>query len=119
LSFGGQTLTANIVTLSAFGALVMYIMSMLSLFRLRSSEPALERPFKAPLYPYFPGTALLMAIISLAAMIYYNRVIFILFTALFGLFWLFYRLTAKLRKQAVIDPLLNAAELDADTGRPR
>jgi ethanolamine permease len=118
LSFGGQTLTANIVTLSAFGALVMYIMSMLSLFRLRGSEPALERPFKAPLYPYFPGTALFMAIVSLAAMIYYNRVIFMLFIVLFGLFWLFYRLTAKLRKQAVIDPLLNSAEIDADTARP-
>jgi ethanolamine permease len=107
LSFGGQTLTANIVTLSAFGALVMYIMSMLSLFRLRSSEPALERPFKAPLYPYFPGTALLMAIISLAAMIYYNRVIFILFTALFGLFWLFYRERIIWREISAAKPQTN------------
>ena len=31
VKFGGQTLTANIVTMSVFGAIVMYIMSMLSL----------------------------------------------------------------------------------------
>jgi ethanolamine permease len=65
VSFGGQSLTANIVTISAFGALVMYIMSMLSLFRLRQLEPDLERPFRAPFYPYFPGAALLMAGVSL------------------------------------------------------
>jgi ethanolamine permease len=39
ISLGGQTLTASIVTLSVFGALVMYIMSMASLFRLRRSAP--------------------------------------------------------------------------------
>jgi len=106
LSFGGQTLTANIVTLSAFGAIVMYIMSMLSLFRLRRREPHLERPFKAPLYPFFPGVALTMAAISLIAMVYYNKLIFVLFIALFAVFWLFYRLTEKLRKDAASDPLL-------------
>jgi len=106
LSFGGQTLTANIVTLSAFGAIIMYIMSMLSLFRLRRREPNLERPFKAPLYPFFPGLALTMAVISLIAMVYYNRLIFVLFIALFAVFWLFYRLTEKLRKDAASDPLL-------------
>jgi amino acid transporter len=38
-SFGGQSLTANIVTMSVFGAIVMYILSMASLFKLRRSEP--------------------------------------------------------------------------------
>jgi ethanolamine permease len=107
LTFGGQTLTANIVTMSVFGAIVMYIMSMLSLFRLRKREPTLERPFKAPFYPYFPGVALLMAVISLAAMIYNNRLIFGLFIGLFALAWIFYRLTARLRRQAAGDALLN------------
>jgi ethanolamine permease len=108
LSFGGQTLTANIVTMSVFGAIVMYIMSMLSLFRLRTREPDLERPFKAPLYPYFPGLALIMAVISLAALIYNNKVIFALFMAMFALAWVFYRLSSRLRGQAADDPLLNA-----------
>jgi ethanolamine permease len=118
LSFGGQTLTANIVTMSVFGAIVMYIMSMLSLFRLRKSEPNLERPFKAPLYPYFPGAALTLAAISLAAMIYYNLVVFILFIALFALFWFFYRLTGRLREEAATDPLLNALAIDAEASPP-
>jgi ethanolamine permease len=30
IPFGGQTLTANIVTMSIFGAIVMYIVSMLA-----------------------------------------------------------------------------------------
>jgi amino acid transporter len=44
VSIAGQSLTASVVTLSVFGALTMYVMSMLSLFRLRKSEPALARP---------------------------------------------------------------------------
>jgi ethanolamine permease len=114
ISFGGATLTANIVTISAFGALVMYIMSMLSLFRLRRIEPNLERPFRAPLYPYFPATALIMATISLLAMVYYNPLIFALFVALLALFWLFFRFTRGLREQAVDDALLDSHKLRSD-----
>jgi ethanolamine permease len=106
LTFGGQTLTANIVTVSVFGAITMYIMSMLSLFRLRKREPGLERSFKAPFYPYIPGVALTMAVVSLVAMIYYNRLLFVLFIALLALFWLFYCLTGRLRKDASSDPML-------------
>ena len=58
VTFGGQTLTANIVTMSVFGAIVMYILSMASLFKLRRSEPQLARPFRAPAYPWFPAFAL-------------------------------------------------------------
>ena len=82
ISFGGQTLTANIVTMSVFGAIVMYIVSMASLFRLRRVEPALARPFRAPLYPYFPAFALLAAVVCLATMVYYNPLIAGLFVAL-------------------------------------
>ena len=109
LAFGGQTLTANIVTLSVFGAITMYIMSMLSLFRLRARELDLARPFKAPLYPYFPGAALVMAGICLLSMIYYNRVMFVVFVALLGLAWIFYRSTGWLRQQAAGDSLLSAS----------
>lgn len=115
LTFGGQTLTANIVTLSVFGALTMYIMSMLSLFRLRVREPSLERPFKAPFYPYFPGAALVMAGISLLAMIYYNRVMFILFVTLLAAAGLFYRSTGLLRQQAASDSLLGATPRGSDS----
>lgn len=43
--------TAELITMPAFGALVLYIISMLALFRLRATEPSLARPFVAPLYP--------------------------------------------------------------------
>ncbi|MDB6088185.1 MAG: putative ethanolamine permease [Gammaproteobacteria bacterium] len=82
LSFGGQSLTANIVTLSVFGALVMYIVSMASLFRLRRVEPGLARPFQAPLFPYSPAFALLAAALCLVTMIYSNPRIAALFIGL-------------------------------------
>ena len=53
--------TADIITLSVLGALLMYVLSLLSLFRLRAREPALARPFRAPLYPWLPGTSLFVA----------------------------------------------------------
>ncbi len=82
INIAGQSLTASIVTLSVFGALVMYGMSMLSLFRLRRREPVLDRPYRAPLYPAAPAFALLMSAVALAAMIYYNPLIFLLFAAI-------------------------------------
>jgi ethanolamine permease len=75
VSIAGQPLTASIVTMSALGAIVMYIMSLLSLVRLRRSAPSLERPFRAPFYPVFPFTALAIAVVSLLAIIYYNPAI--------------------------------------------
>ncbi len=113
LSFGGQPLTANIVTMSVFGAIVMYIMSMASLFRLRKTEPLLDRPFRAPLYPVFPAIALVTATISLVTMIYYNLLVFGIFVGLFAVAWLFYRFTADLRSSADSDALLEVAQMEA------
>lgn len=113
LSFGGQPLTANIVTMSVFGAIVMYIMSMASLFRLRKTEPLLDRPFRAPLYPVFPAIALVTATLSLVTMIYYNLLVFGIFVGLFAVAWLFYRFTADLRSSADSDALLEVAQMEA------
>jgi ethanolamine permease len=64
--------TAEIITLSVFGALTLYIISMISVLRLRKTEPGLERPFRVPLYPFFPVTALVIAVVSIVAMAIYN-----------------------------------------------
>ncbi len=64
--------TGDIITLSVFGALTLYVLSMLSLFQLRRKEPALERPYRTPLYPVVPGVALVLAVVCLAAMIWFN-----------------------------------------------
>lgn len=82
ISIGGQPLTANIVTMSVLGALVMYIVSMLALFKLRKAEPDLPRPFRARLYPFAPIWTLLCAGICIASLAYYNRLIATLFVAL-------------------------------------
>jgi len=82
ISLQGMTLTAAMITMSVFGAIVMYIMSMLSLFKLRRSEPHLERTFRALGYPIVPGIALALALVCLAAMLWYNQVIALVFLAL-------------------------------------
>ena len=72
VTIAGQPLTASIVTMSALGAIVMYICSLLSLFRLRRRQPAMHRSYLTPFYPYFPGVALLLATVSLVAIAYFN-----------------------------------------------
>jgi len=79
ITISGQPLTASIVTMSVLGAIVMYILSLASLFRLRRIEPRLERPFLTPAYPLFPIIALLLALVSLVAIVYYNPVIAAIF----------------------------------------
>lgn len=82
VSIAGQPLTASIVTMSALGAIVMYIVSLLSLMRLRRTEPQLERPFRVAFYPLFPLIALTIAVVSLIAIVYYNAQVAGLFAAL-------------------------------------
>jgi ethanolamine permease len=85
----GMTLTAAMITMSVFGAIVMYIISMLSLFKLRRSEPNLERTFLAPGYPIVPGIALVLAVVCLIAMVWFNAVICGIFICLMAVGALF------------------------------
>ena len=71
--------TAEIITIAVFGALFLYFFSMISLIKLRMSEPELPRPFKVPFYPLFPYTALIITLVALIAMIIFNLVLFLLF----------------------------------------
>lgn len=78
----GMSLTAAMITMSVFGAIVMYIVSMLSLFKLRRSEPNLERSFRAPGYPVVPAIALILAVVCLVAMVWFNLIIGCIFLGL-------------------------------------
>jgi ethanolamine permease len=91
--FAGMTLTANLITMSVFGAIVMYIVSMLSLFKLRQKEPNLDRPFKAVAYPLFPAIALVLAGISLVTMIYFNQQLSLVFFGLMALGFVYFSMT--------------------------
>lgn len=101
MSFGGMTLTANLITMSVFGAIVMYIISMLSLFALRKNEPNLSRPFPAMFYPAFPVIALVLAGISLVTMIYYNLLLAEIFAGLMAVAFGYFLLTEHHRDAAV------------------
>jgi len=97
IQFGGQTLTANIVTMSVFGALLMYIVSMLALFRLRRMQPAMPRPFRAPLYPWFPAFALAAAVVSMASMFYNNALVGAVFVGLLVVGYAYFATTGRRR----------------------
>jgi len=64
--------TADIITISVFGALTLYVLAMVSVLVLRKKEPGLERPFRVPAYPYFPIVALVIASVCLVAMVSLN-----------------------------------------------
>ncbi|MBI1910003.1 MAG: ethanolamine permease [Deltaproteobacteria bacterium] len=77
--------TGEIITLSCFGALTLYIISMVSLFQLRKREPQLARPFRTPGYPLFPFIAFLIASVSLLAMIFYNVKLALIYFSIMGI----------------------------------
>jgi ethanolamine permease len=93
--------TSQLITLSALGAIAMYICSLLALFRLRRSEPNLERPFRAPLFPALPLIALALSLLSLGVIVYFNPGITALFVGGFLLAVVYYRATAVRRAEAV------------------
>jgi len=84
--------TAEIITISVFGALTLYIVSMIALLKLRKKEPALERPFKVPMYPLFPVVALIIAIVSLVAMTIYNLKLAFVYFLLIGFCFLVFKM---------------------------
>ena len=82
--------TADIITISVFGAITLYIISMITVVVLRNKEPGLQRPFRVPFYPVFPLIALTIAIGALVAMLVYNQLLGgIYFLILLGSFFIF------------------------------
>ena len=77
--------TGEIITLACFGALTLYALSMMSLLKLRQTQPDLERPYHAPLYPMFPVLALILAVFCLGAVTYYNQMIALIYVGLIAL----------------------------------
>src|SRR5207249_9312274 len=87
--------TAEIITISVFGALTLYIVSMIALLRLRKKEPQLERPFKVPMYPLFPVAALFIAAFSFVAMTVYNFKLAVIYFLILGIGFIAFKLFAK------------------------
>lgn len=94
----GMTLTAAIVTMACFGALLMYMMSMLSLFKLRKTAPELERSFLAPGYPIIPAIALIIATVCFISMFYFNFEIGKIFIGFLVVSYIYFLMTKKQRE---------------------
>ena len=62
-------LTDIVITISVFGSVAMYLVSLVSLFILRSKEPNLKRPFKVS-YPIVPAISFIIALFCLVSLLY-------------------------------------------------
>ena len=87
--------TGEIITIACFGALTLYIVSMFSFFALRKNEPDLDRPFKVPLYPFFPACALIIASLALVAMTIYNLKLALIYGLIMLAAYLWFLFTEK------------------------
>ena len=108
---GGQPLTANIVTMSVLGAIVMYIMSMASLFVLRRKEPGLARPFPAIGYPVLPAIALVLAVGCLITMVWFNTLLSAIFLGAMAVAWVYFHFFTAQRRAAVAELTVVSVEV--------
>lgn len=70
---GSSGFANALILLAVFGAVLMYCLSMLSLFILRAKEPAMSRPFKVS-YPLVPVIALVLGLLFLYCVVRYSLV---------------------------------------------
>ncbi|UKT64117.1 ethanolamine permease [Pedobacter mucosus] len=87
--------TGDIIIISVFGALTLYIISMISVMVLRKNDPKLPRPFKVPLYPLFPILALVIACGSFIAMLIYNLKLGLIYSTIIISIFLLYKFFKK------------------------
>lgn len=104
--------TAELIVLSGMGALTLYALSMAALFALRRREPTLARPFRAVAYPWFPATALVLALVALAAMIWTNRGVALVYAAILAAAGMYWKLGGARRVRASVAD----QRLDRDAG---
>lgn len=84
--------TSEIIIISVFGALTLYIISMISIIILRNREPELHRPFRVPLYPALPVISLIIATGSIIAMFIFNIKLGLIYFSIIGIAFLLYKL---------------------------
>ena len=95
--------TGEIITIACFGALGLYIISMVAFFKLRKNEPNMHRPFKVPFYPLFPSLALIIASISFVAMSYHNQLLAGIFCSIMGgsLLWFKFFVSDEVKQETL------------------
>lgn len=84
--------TADLVLISVFGALTLYVLASASVLKLRRSEPELERPYRAPLYPVTPVLALVLAMTCIVAMVIAYPLAAGMFAGIVVVGWMLFRI---------------------------
>lgn len=87
--------TGDLIIISVFGALTLYVLAMITVIVLRKKEPGLPRPFRVPWYPLFPVAALIIALMSLSAMIAFNIKLALVYFGLLLLAYIWFYLFIK------------------------
>lgn len=104
--FSGKT--AEIITISVLGAVTLYVLSMLSLFRLRRTHPDLPRPFRTPGYPLVPAVALVLASAALVALVIATPGLSLVYGGLLAVGFAYYFLVIpKAVRESALPPLSN------------
>jgi ethanolamine permease len=92
--------TAVIIVISSFGAIALYLISMISLFILRNKEPNLNRPFKVS-YPLVPAIALVIALVLLVAVTISNISTVIWVAGAYTLAIIYYFVYSKMQESSL------------------
>lgn len=87
--------TAEIITIACFGAICLYIIAMVAMLVLRKKAPEMPRPFKVPFYPYFPVIALVIASVSLVAMVTLNINLSLIYFAILAVAYIWFHFFVK------------------------
>jgi ethanolamine permease len=87
--------TGDIITISCLGALTLYIFAMITVLALRRKEPGLERPYRTPLYPYFPVVALVIATVCLVALVSLNIKLSVIYFSIIGVAYIWFHFFVK------------------------
>lgn len=87
--------TGEIITIACFGALSLYIISMVALLVLRKKEPNLDRPFKVPLYPFSPIIALIIASVAFIAITIYNPLLALIYFGILAIAFAWFKFSYK------------------------
>ncbi|MEM9920801.1 MAG: ethanolamine permease [Bacteroidota bacterium] len=87
--------TGEIITIACFGALTLYIVSMVSVLVLRKKAPNMDRPFKVPLFPLTPILALVIASVAFAAIILYNLPLALIYFGLLAIAFIWFKISQK------------------------
>lgn len=94
--------TAEIITIACFGAITLYIFSLITFFKLRTHAPHMERPFKAGLYPYAQIFALVVAIVSFISMMIFNLKLGLIYIGLLLMSYVWFRFYVTSEQKAKV-----------------